>query len=103
MTQPTKAESKYEVTVAGKRVTFKKRFPVRDNLPLLDVLSSMADGNADIKKVIDLLPWFVESWEFGGDPHARESYDDLDLFDELLPMATALSEVLDERLGKFRT
>ena len=100
---PVTETGKYAVVVAGKRVQFKKRFPVRDNLPLLDVLSSMADGTADIKKVIDLLPWFVESWEFDGDPHERASYDDLDLFDELLPMATALSEVLEERLGKFRT
>ena len=103
MTAPTESKGKYEVTVAGKRVKFKKRFPAKTHIPLLDLLSHMADEGetVPIAKVIDLLPWFVDEWEFDGDPHDPASYGELDVFDELIPLATALSDVLEEKMGKF--
>lgn len=84
-----------DVTVSGKRVTLRGRLPARANW---DLLTRYGQGlelqEMAFDDVVDLLRRVIEAWEFDGDPAEVESYSELDLFGEFMPLVVAVSQQL---------
>lgn len=87
----------YEYTVNGKRVTFKARLPLRESRDMPKLLrASEAD---DYDSQVRILTKLIESWEFDGNPSDPESYEDLDVFSDLVPITRAAVEYIETKLG----
>ena len=52
------------------------------------------------EQVTDLFRRFVESWEYDGDPASIDSYRELDLFKEYMPLMSAVSERMKAVFGE---
>lgn len=85
-----------ELTVNGKQVVLRDRLPAKHSWKILELLRKGSEASFDEEAL--LLSITVLSWEFEGDPSAPESYVDLDLFSEFLPLARTASRYLVERL-----
>jgi hypothetical protein len=87
----------FDLSINGKAVHLKQRLPLKDGhrLPLL--LKACEDG--DLLSQVKVLSLVVESWDYEGDPAQASAYDELDVFTEIIPMATAAAEHLVERMG----
>lgn len=86
-----------EVTIAGKRVTFRERVPLKLGARL-PKLAGEIDGE-DFSTVVPVLQMLIESWEFEGDPADAASYDELDLFGEMIPLSNAMGTELTRRMA----
>lgn len=84
--------------IAGKRVALKRRLPLRDGHQLPALLQACQDG--DLRSQVAVMVRVIESWGFAGDPADAAAYDDLDVYSEILPLAKAVAEHLQERLGQ---
>ena len=80
-----------EVTINGKRVVLRERFPTREYDQLRQQFMAI-DADTPWDKRANTLRAFVESWEFDGDPDDVEAWGDLDLFLETIPLELAISE-----------
>lgn len=89
----------YVYTVNGRQVTLKKRLPLREGQTLPALIHRASSGEGDTAAQIEMGIMLIESWEFPGDPHDPESYQDLDLFDEFFPLRNALAEHVTARLN----
>lgn len=89
--------------INGKRVEFKQRFPARENWDLPRVISSLgsqAQGGAiDFEASVPVLQRMIDSWDFDGDPKDAESYGELDLFRELIPLLKEAASYIQELTG----
>ena len=86
----------YEYTIAGKKVIFKRKITVRE-APEFFSLCAAADSS-DPAKMVPVLRFLIESWEFEGDPKAAESYDDMDVIEEFSPLTGAANRFITERV-----
>ena len=80
-----------KVTVNGKKVVLRERFPVREFDGLRKKFQQLTP-DMPWKQRASIMMEFVESWEFDGDPKDDESWGDLDLFSESLPLETAIAD-----------
>ena len=93
------------IVINGKRVRLHTRFPAKDNWDLPEKLMMFqtsqasqsepagepdAAGNRpptmDMKIFVPILPRLVAGWEFPWDPAEEDSYGELDMFRELIPL-----------------
>lgn len=84
-----------ERTIAGKLVTFKDRLPAKENWSLVTMMNKMSSGSVDYEPTVAVLSRIVATWEFEGDPADPESYADLDLLREFVPLMNAAGEMLN--------
>lgn len=79
-----------EFVIAGKRVKFRDKLPVKDNWDLMQKLAGLDLGEKptkmDWKAHLPIMCRVIEEWEFEGDPSDPEAYGNLDLFREFLPL-----------------
>ena len=87
--------------INGKDVEFRLRFPAKDNwdLPALlqrvgQIGSEAQGGVVDLQAAVPLLQRVVTSWGFEGSPSDAESYGNLDMFRELIPLTTAVAKYI---------
>lgn len=87
-----------EVTIAGKRVKFRDKLPVKDNWDLMQQLGQLDLGDdpasMDWQAHIPIMVRLIEEWEFEGDPSDPEAYGELDLFREFLPLLGKYTEMV---------
>ena len=92
-----------DVTINGRRVTLRGKLPAADNWDMLAQFGQT--GEFDLRtmtfeQVTDLFRRFVESWEYDGDPASIDSYRELDLFKEYMPLMSAVSERMKAVFGE---
>jgi hypothetical protein len=90
------ADIVYEHTVAGKQVTLKRRLPGKEAhlLPKL-----LMDYNGDTDTVVEMGRLAIEAWEFPGNPAKKAAYEEMDVFDELLPLGKVLVGYITARMA----
>lgn len=88
------------VKVGGHTVKFKERFPTDE--AALDAYAAITAPNAAarLRGLVKHLPYFVESWDFEGDPHQPDAWGQLDFWRETLAVVNALDEYLAALLGE---
>ena len=88
-----------EQIVNGKRVVFVDRLGARANWDLMQKFggAGLDFASADFDTIVGFIGRFVTEWEFDGDPKDPHSYDDMDLFEEMLPMFTAATGRLSSK------
>lgn len=89
---------RYEHTINGKRVVLRRRVPGRLAKGLDKLARCITDVIDDPVTIAPIGQVLIESWEFEGDPGERPAYEDLDYFDEILPLATILIEFYNARV-----
>jgi hypothetical protein len=82
-----------EITIAGKKVTVRERFPAKRFHALWKAISSNA-GMGELPYEEQVAPYVgtVVAWEFPGDPEKPESWAELDTFTETLPLIRAINQ-----------
>ena len=93
----------YEHTVNGKRVTLKRRLPGKDARGLAELINRVGEVVNDPLMLVPLGLALIESWEFEGSPQEATSYDELDVFDELYPLASVLIGYYTARTNRMAT
>ena len=92
-----------DVTINGKRVTLREKLAARDNW---DMVQGFGDGvnlsDMSFETATGIFRRFVESWEYEGDPALVESYAELDLFREYMPLMQAVSERISALMGSAK-
>jgi len=83
-----------EIEVKGKKVVLRDKMPAKANWDLFQNFERFASGELDFDRIVDLLSRVVESWELEGDPHDTATYEEMDLFSEMMPLVSALSEIV---------
>ena len=102
-TEAKKEANLFEQIVNGHTVHFRERYPYKDSKKLVDLFTSAAEsGGAGLDDSIALLPLCVESWDYEGDPSDPAVYDEMDLFEDIIPLVTALNAMLEEKMGNLR-
>lgn len=91
-------------TINGKEVVFRERFPAKEfwDLPAKIVqLHRMRGGQEefDMQLAVPLLARVIESWEYEGDPADEASFGELDVLGDLLPLVTAVTDLLNRLVG----
>jgi hypothetical protein len=71
-------------TVAGKRITLRKRLPASEGGKIYGLLS--AGSMDDMLSYAPFLALLIEAWGFEGDPRDVASYDALDVPGEFMPL-----------------
>lgn len=89
-------QDKAVATINGREVRFKERLSLNIAPKLPAMLDKCKEG--DLRDQVKVLCLIVESWDFDGDPAKPASYGELDIFTDVMPMATAAGEYLAERL-----
>jgi len=86
-----------EITVNGKKVVLRERYPVREFEKLYKLFAEITPQSGWEQRA-KINSQFVESWELDGDPSDPESWGDLDMFTESLAIEKAILEkVLEPR------
>lgn len=88
-----------EITVSGRRVTLRERFPAKDFWDIPSMIAEVAGEGIDYQRHIPLLMRIIESWEFEGDPADAEAYGELDILRELRPLIRACSDYVAEMVS----
>jgi len=93
----------YEYTVNGKRVVFREKWSARNNWALPKLIQDFTTGASagDFSGAVPILTRVIERWDFPGDPSKPESYDDLELVTEVIPLLGVLAEYIGKRLGNL--
>ena len=91
-----------EVTVNGKKVTLRDRLPAKQSWPLMGALQNMSNGKLEYDDAVMLLKTAIESWEFAGDPTDAASYETLDLFSEMMPLANEVGQGMLAKLSQAK-
>ena len=93
-----------EITIAGKKVTVRERFPAKRFHALWKAIASNA-GMGEGSYEEQVLPYVgtVTSWEFPGDPEKAESWAELDTFTETLPLIRAINTHIKGLLTELDT
>lgn len=84
------------VTVAGKAVHLKGHLPLKVGHRLPAMLQACGDG--DLNTVVKVLALVIESWDFDGDPSSPVTYEEMDVYTEIIPLAQQVVQRLTERL-----
>lgn len=84
----------FERIINGKRVIFKDKLPAKEGWDLWERIVEFDQGGVKNAVVLarPILPHVIATWEFEGDPADLAAYDNLDVIEELLPLANALGE-----------
>ena len=86
--------------VNGTPVRMRTRFPAKENWDLPGMLMTFArqdEGGFDLQRIVPVLPRLIEGWGFDGlDPREAESYGELDLFREVIPLVKEVAAYLGE-------
>lgn len=85
-------------TVSGKEVTVISRIPLRDAPELSALLAQVP--NLDARVLVKFCTQAIASWDFDGDPKNRKSYDDLDVIEELIPIANGVAAKMVARMDR---
>ncbi len=85
-----------EITVNGKKVTLRDKFPVREFDGVFEKFGNLT--GRPWGEQAEIFRKFVTAWEFDGDPSDIESWGNLDQF-ELLPLQQGIAEYITSRLG----
>ena len=87
-----------ELEINGKKVILRDKLPAKDSWAILEFMrKGSEDEEPSFEEEAHLLSVTVLSWEFEGDPSNSESYADLDLFREFLPLRNAVSTYLNRK------
>ncbi len=86
------------LVVAGHTVRMRERLPLKIGHRLPALLQACQDQ--DLNTQVTVLALVIESWDLPGDPTDPAAYEDLDVFTEMVPLATAVGERLLERLNR---
>ncbi len=78
-----------ELTVNGTRVVLRDKLSAKANWDLLQKAQTFSGGTATFEDMVEIVRRYVKEWDFPGDPADPASYEDLDLFKELLPIVNA--------------
>lgn len=88
-------------TIDGQTVTVKAELPLKSSQRLPGLISAFAESkNGD--DIVRFLAHVVESWGYDGAPSNPSAYQDLDLYEEILPMGEKVIRVLNARLEHGR-
>lgn len=91
----------FDCMIGGKAVHLKRRVPLKDGHNLINLLQ--ACGSNDFYDQVAIMRLMIESWEFPGDPSAVESYEALDIYDEIMPMASFVVQHVQQRTARIST
>lgn len=91
----------YEHTIAGRRVTLKRRVVGKDAKGLPEMVGTIGDVINEPLKLAPLGKALIESWEFEGSPAEEASYGELDIFDEIFPLAQVLIGYFNARATRM--
>jgi hypothetical protein len=85
-----------EKIVNGKKVQIRTKLPAKESWPLMGVMEQFGKGLANLtfEAVASLCAAGIESWEYEGNPREIASYESLDLFSEMMPLANAVIETV---------
>jgi len=86
-----------DIVINGKRVTLREHFPTRQYDDLRRQFVALGNDTPWQERA-KLLQRFVKEWEFEGAPDDIESWGDLDLFDETLPLEAEIGKVIERRM-----
>jgi len=88
-----------QITLNGKTVTYRDKFPAKQSWPLMQLFDGFKGGLAGIsfEMAAGLLAAAVDTWEYEGDPHDLASYENLDLFGEMIPMLEPVTTIITRR------
>lgn len=82
-----------DIMINGRRVTLRETLPARENW---DLMKGFGEGvefkDMTFEQATNVFRRFVESWEYDGDPAQVDSYANLDLFREYMPLMQAIGE-----------
>lgn len=81
--------------INGKQITFRARLTVREAKELPRLLKAI-EGE-DVDSQVAALCQVVEAWDFVGSPSDPASYDDLDIFEEVVPLVMAAIEYINQK------
>jgi len=88
-----------EVTISGKQVTLRDKITAKANWHIFQRFQQFGEGTLGYEGIVDLLAAMIESWDYNeDDPTARETYDDLDLFSDIIPMLNAVGSDISRRV-----
>lgn len=88
-----------EFTIKDKRVTTRERLPAKQSWGLLKTFQGFSGGEMEYEQAVSIFTTFIESWEFDGDPHDPESYAELDMFSEFMPLMNRIAEQVQAVMG----
>ena len=88
-----------EITVAGRKVVLRERFPAGEFWDLPRMISELGADAADYESHVQLLVRMVESWDFEGDPSDPDAYAELDILRELRLLIRACSDYVAEMVS----
>lgn len=86
--------------VNGKEVVPTARISLKQAPELSALLAKVPE--LDARVLVRFCQLAIESWEFDGDPKDRRSYDDLDVVEELIPIANGVAEKMVARMDRAR-
>lgn len=89
-----------DVTVGGRKVTFRERYPVAEYSGLRKRLMAM-DENAEWDARAKCLRDFVEAWEFDGDPGDVQAWGQLDYF-EMQAIENAVAQEIIAKRAEYQ-
>lgn len=89
------AQGEFEFYIGDKRVQLKQRIPLKV-APKLPVLLEQVEK--DLRAVARVGVLMIEEWDFEGSPADLRAYEDLDIFSELMPLASRLGEHINRRM-----
>lgn len=87
----------YETEINGKEVKFKKSIPLRDGHTLRRFLRNQ--NSDDYNDDIPALRLLIEPCELVASPDDRHGFDDLDVFQELIPLINASAEYIVSKMA----
>lgn len=85
-----------EITVAGRRVWLRERLPLKEGKRIVALAQAVSDQ--DLDTALPLLALLIERWEFDGDPSDAASYENLDVFSEVLPLLLGVGPYVQAKL-----
>lgn len=91
----------YEHTINGQRVTLKARVAGKDAKGLPEMVHNIGDVLNEPTKLAPLGAALIESWEFDGNPADPAAYGELDIFDEVFPLAEVLVQYFNARMARM--
>ena len=88
-----------EITINGKRIVLREKLPARENWDFFQKMNFPQGTDLTFEQAVGLAQRYIKEWDFEGDPTDVESYADMDLPSELLPIINAVTARLNEALG----
>jgi hypothetical protein len=91
----------YEHTINGKAVLLKRRVLGKDAQGLPEMIHTIGDVLGEPTRLAPLGAALIEAWEFEGSPADPAAYGELDVFDEVFPLAEVLVDYFNVRIARM--